>query len=401
MAVVIAAADPTAVRLLEDAIAATPARDLATSCRLLGRLSVELYYSDRARARDLSALAVERARRAGDAAALAAALNAHRVALWSPHHVDERLAVAGDMVAAAEVAGDREAVLQGRNWRVVDLLELGRIREAEEEIDAYEALADDVALPHFRWYVPLWRSTLAHLAGRWAEGQELAERALVLASQADDPNGSLFVGIQRALGLFAQRNVAELDRVRLVEGAAASPAAAEWLAYVALYDAKTGATAEARQLVAELARDGCSALAMDANWHGACILAEAAVDLADREACAALYALLEPHARLFPLIARAVACLGSNEYYVGRLAGLLGRHDEAETRLRRAVAENDRAGAAPHAAVALLRLGEALIDRGEPAAGRDVLQRAAERADALAMPVVATDARRLLATPIA
>jgi hypothetical protein len=401
MAVVIAAADPTAVRLLEEALAATPARDLATSVRLLARLSVELYYTDPARARDLSALAVERARRADDAAALAAALNAHRVALWSPHHADERLAVAGDMIAAAETAGDREAVLQGRNWRVVDLLELGRVREAAEEVDAYEALADAVALPHFRWYVPLWRSTLAHLSGRWVEAGELAERALVLAREADDPNGPLFVGIQRALGLFAQWRVGELDRVRLVDGAAASPAAAEWLVYVALYDAKTGATEDARQLVAELARDGCRALAMDANWHGACILAEAAVDVADREAAAALHALLEPHARLFPLIARAVACLGSNEYYVGRLAGLLGRHDEAEARLRRAVAENDRAGARPQAAVALLRLGEALIDRGEPAAARDVLMRTTERADALDMPTVATDARRLLATPIA
>ncbi|HSD77606.1 MAG TPA: AAA family ATPase, partial [Solirubrobacteraceae bacterium] len=94
MAVVIAAADPAAVRLLEEALAAASAADAATSARLLARLSVELYYSDRARARDLSAVAVERARRAGDAAALAAALNARRVALWSPHHARERLAVA-------------------------------------------------------------------------------------------------------------------------------------------------------------------------------------------------------------------------------------------------------------------------------------------------------------------
>jgi tetratricopeptide (TPR) repeat protein len=392
MAVVIAAADPTAVRLLDEAIEASA--DPVTSCRLLARLSVELYYSNRARARELGALAVERARRAGDPASLAAALNAHRVALWAPHHADERLSVAGDMIAAAEAAGDREAVLQGRNWRVVDLLELGRVREAAEEIDAYEALADDVALPHFRWYVPLWRSTLAHLAGRWAEGGALAERALGLARQADDPNGPLFVGIQRALALFVQRRIAELDRVRLVDGAATSPAAADWLVYVALYDAETGATEDARRLVAELAQDRCRALVMDVNWHSACILTEAAVRVGDREAGAALYALLEPHARLFPLIARAVACLGSNEYYVGRLAGLLGRHDEAEARLRRAVAENDRAGAGPHAAVALLRLGEALIDRGDPAAARDVLQRTAERADALDMPVVAGDARR-------
>ena len=170
-AVVIAAADPTAVRLLEEALAAAPARDPATAARLLARLSVELYYADPARARELGRRAVEQARRTDDPAALAAALNAHRVALWSPRHAGERLAVAGDMLAAAEAAGDREAVLQARNWRVVDLLELGQVRETAAEIDAYEALADAVALPHFRWYVPLWRATLALLAGRWDGGR--------------------------------------------------------------------------------------------------------------------------------------------------------------------------------------------------------------------------------------
>jgi DNA-binding SARP family transcriptional activator len=401
LAIVIAAADATTVRLLEEALAAAPAGEPTASARLLARLSVELYYSDPARARELSSLAVERARRADDAVALAAALNARRVALWSPHHAHERLAVAGGMVAAADAAGDHEAVLQARNWRVVDLLELGRVREAAAEIDAYEALADTVALPHFRWYAPLWRATLALLAGRWGEARELAERALAVGREADDPNAPLFVGIQRALGLYGQGRVGELDRARLVEGAAASPAAAEWLVYLALLDAEVGAIEDARRRVSDLARDGCSALRMDANWHGACILADAAVLVGDREAGAALYALLEPHAQLFPLIARAVACLGSAEYYVGRLAGLLGRHDEAEARLRRAVTDNDRAGAGPHAAAALLRLGETLTHGGEQDSARDVLQQAAKRADALDMPALAADARRLLAAPVA
>jgi tetratricopeptide (TPR) repeat protein len=140
---------------------------------------------------------------------------------------------------------------------------------------------------------------------------------------------------------------------------------------------------------------------MDANWHGACVLAEAAVLVADREAGAALYGLLEPHARLFPVVARAVGCLGSAEYYVGRLAGLLGRHDEAVARLRRAVAENDRAGAGPHAAVALVALGETLAHGGEQESARDVLQQAAKRADALAMPALAADAGRLLSATVA
>ena len=279
---------------------------------------------------------------------------------------------------------------------MVDLLELGRVQAAAREIDAYEALADAVALPHFRWYVPLWRGTLALLAGRWATARDLGEQAFELARQADDPNGPLFVGIQRYSGLYAQRRIGELDRERIVRGGATSPVAADWLVNVALIDAENGAIDDACRLVAELARDGCSALAMDANWHSACVLSEAAVVVGDHEAGAALYDLIEPHARLFPVIARAVACLGSAELHVGRLAGLLGRHDEALVRLRRALAENDRAGAGPHAAVTLLRLGETLAQSGEPGPARDALQQAARRAEALAMPALVADAEQLL-----
>ena len=136
---------------------------------------------------------------------------------------------------------------------------------------------------------------------------------------------------------------------------------------------------------------------MDANWHGACILAEAAVAVGDRDAAAALHALIQPHAALFPVVARAVGCLGSAECYVGLLAGLLGRHDEAVTRLRRAVAENERAGAAPAAATAQLHLGETLARGGERDEARDVLQEVTARAEALGMDEVAAAAAGLSA----
>ena len=214
LAVVIAAPDSATVALLEDGLAATPASEPAALARLLARLSIELYYADRSRAGELSAEAVERARASGDAAALAAALNARRVALWSPEHAEERLVVAGEMAATAEAAGDREALLHAHNWRVVDLLELGRVDEAAAEIDAYAALADAVALPHFRWYVPLWRGALAILAGRWVEARVHGDQALALGREADDPNAPLFVGIQRHHALYVRGRRGDLDRGR-------------------------------------------------------------------------------------------------------------------------------------------------------------------------------------------
>jgi ATP/maltotriose-dependent transcriptional regulator MalT len=91
------------------------------------------------------------------------------------------------MIEAAVAAGDRESVLQGRNWRVVDLMELGEREALTAEIAAYEELADAVGLAHYRWYVPLWRSALAQLEGRWADARHLTDQALALARQADDP----------------------------------------------------------------------------------------------------------------------------------------------------------------------------------------------------------------------
>ena len=128
-----------------------------------------------------------------DPAALAAALNARRVALWTPQYTAERLDIATEMVAAAEAAGDREGVLQGRNWRVVDLMELGRRSALDAEIDEYEELADVVGLAHYRWYVPLWRAALAMLGARWTQAEALGRDALSLAAQAGDPMGPWLV----------------------------------------------------------------------------------------------------------------------------------------------------------------------------------------------------------------
>ena len=71
------------------------------------------------------------------------------------------------------------------------------------------------------------------------------------------------------------------------------------------------------------------------------------------------------------------------------------------TRLRHAVAENDRVGAGPYAAASLLRLGEALAASGEHDSARDILEQAVARAETLDMPVVAAHAARLLAATAA
>ncbi len=393
LAVVVAAPDQELMSLLEEALAAAPAEDLATRARLRARLAIELYYADPAGAESLSEEAVTDARASGGAGALAAALNARRVALWRPGHAHERLEVVDEMIVAAAEAGDRETVLQARNWRVVDLWELGRIDELRTEIDSYERLADQVGLPHYRWYVPLWRASLEILAGRWDEAAALTTEAEALGRHADDPNAPLHTRIQRDFSLAAQFRLSEVEREGQLQQLESSPVTEPWLAVVARLDARSGRRDSARELVARLTEGD---MAMDVNWLQACLLADAAADIGDRAAAARVHDRLEPYADLFAVVARGAGCYCSTELYLGRAAATAGRLDEGEARLRRAVAVNDAAGCESFAAVSTLRLGEVLAERGDEPAARDVLAETGARAEALAMPALAAAAAAAL-----
>jgi DNA-binding SARP family transcriptional activator/tetratricopeptide (TPR) repeat protein len=393
LAVVVAAPDAELVRLLEESLAATPARELATRARLRARLAVEHYYADPAAAESLSEQAVSEARASGEAGALAAALNARRVALWRPAHARGRLEVVDEMIAAAEAAGDRESVLQARNWRVVDLWELARVDEVRGEIDSYERLADQLGLPHYRWYVPLWRGSLAILAGRWDEAAQLTAQAEALGRRAADPNAQLHTGIQRDFWLGTQFRVADAIAGSQFERAGRSPVPAPWLAAAAYADARAGRHARARELLERLTAAG---VAMDVNWLQACLLADVAAEVGDAAAAAYLHERLEPYADRFAVIARGAGCYCSTELFLGRVAAAVGRIDEAEARLRRAVAINEGAGSPPYAATAMLRLGRVLAERGDAAGARDVLTETVARAEALAMPALARAAAAAL-----
>jgi DNA-binding SARP family transcriptional activator len=362
LGVTIGPCDEELAALLEEAIAAVGPGGGALRARLLGRLATELYYEDRDRADALSREAVDAARGCGDAAALATALNARRVAIWDIHHAPERLETATEMVAEAERAGDPELVLQGRNWRVLDLMELGRVDDARAEVDAYEGVADALGLPHYRWWVPLWRATLALIAGRGEEAEALGREALALGHRAEDPNAELFVGIQRAWGALDPDAFTEADRAYVARSMAASPAPWAWMTGLAWIDAVLGREGEARELVDRLTRDDLAALPLDANWHAALDLCEALDVLGDGPRAERLYAHLAPFARLHAVVARAVYWYGPVDHYLGLLALTAGDPARAEGHLVAALAEAERVGAGPRAAAT-----RALLDRARSA----------------------------------
>ncbi|MGH7895442.1 MAG: ATP-binding protein, partial [Candidatus Binatia bacterium] len=94
--------DTDHVALLEEALAVQPPDALSTRARLLGRLSLALYWSDADQRREaLGRDAMDLAERTGDPAILAATLSSLCFATWRPDNLEERLATATRLLGAA------------------------------------------------------------------------------------------------------------------------------------------------------------------------------------------------------------------------------------------------------------------------------------------------------------
>jgi hypothetical protein len=344
LGVTIIAVDEPVVALLREALAALP-DDGPLRTRLLARIAVETYYvSTPAERKAAGDAAVAAAQRALDPAALVAALNARRVALWSAAFLPERLETATEMVAAAERAGDVEGVLQGRNWRVADLLEMGAIDAAREEVERHERLADRLRLPTYQWWGPMWRSTLAIAAGEIGEAERLIARFAAIGAHTADRNALLYAEIQQFV--LALMGLGEGPSETLLERERERPADYAYRAGHAWFLARDGRHDEARANVAWLAADDWARLADDVNRLAALVEVAHAIALTrDAAAAAGAYDRLAPYAERNVVNARGAGGYGSAELPLGLLADVLGRSEDARAHLARAVDRNSATGA--------------------------------------------------------
>jgi tetratricopeptide (TPR) repeat protein len=295
------------------------------------------------RREQLSSTAVALARAASAPAALADALSARHVALWSAPHLDERVALADEMIALGARTGDPERELQGRNWRFMDLLELGDVTAAEEELRRHGALADRLRLPGFQWWDPMWSAMLALVRGRIDDAGRLRARALALGRRAGDKVAELFAWIQD----FSTRwETADEELDGPPEEVAVRPVQSALRSDLPLLLAEAGRREEARAELDALAENGFAAVPDDLNWLASIAgLSQAAAALGDGERAQALYDLMVPYRSRAILVGRAAICLGPADLYLGVLAGACEEFDLASQHFDAARAWCDAAGA--------------------------------------------------------
>ncbi|MBA2460865.1 MAG: AAA family ATPase [Actinobacteria bacterium] len=359
--------DPHLLPLLEDALRELPEVDSHLRAKVLARLAAGPLRDDidRKRRDVLSREAVEMARRLGDPATLAFALDGRYNAVWSPENLDERLDLSFELVSTATEAADKERALQAHHYRALALLEAGDIPGVYAELDAKAKLAEDLRQPAQRWYLASVRATLATFQGRFEEAEELIPQAFALGERAQGSIASIY----RVIHLHALRDAqGRLDE----HEEPVRRAVADFPTYVVLrcilahLYGELQREREASALLEALAADDFAALPMNEEWlFGMSLLADVAAAVGNEGQVAAMYEVLLPYADL-NAVSAPDSCRGSVSRNLGSLAARLGRRDAAMHHFDDALAMNARADARPWVAQTQYDYARMLHEVGGP-----------------------------------
>jgi tetratricopeptide (TPR) repeat protein len=377
--------DQQLVGLLEEALEALAHQNDAWRVRLLARLAMELAFTDEQERRArLAEEAVVEARRLGDPAALAYALNARHAVLWGPANASERLAVAGEVIKLAERAGDRQLACEGRNHRVVALLETGDVGGATAEIAEHGRLAQELRQPFGLWQATAWRATIALLDGRFAEAQAAADEALALGRRIRATDAEHCFAAQ---SLVAAMELGRLDDLldSFRELSDRFPETNWRVAGLPFVLSEAGRQEEAAALFEAAAANGFASLPKDYQWLiSITALADVCATLGDGLRAPELYELLVPYAGQSVFMPEGWMCFGTVDRALGLLATEIGDWQSAEAHFEAAIALDARMGA------------RAWLARTKRGYARMLMARAApgdrERAQMLLVDVAATQA---------
>lgn len=383
--------DRVAVTLLEEAMGSV-SKDDPLRVDLGARLAMELSSSPGAvdRRAALSAEAVDSARRTGDRRSLAYALLARRHALWGPDHLEERHALADEGVRLAEQAGDLRLSLRGRALRLIDVLERGDVEQARLEIELFAGLAQTLRSPVYLAVTAVMRTTVASMTGRFADAERLVQEVFAW--------GERITGLSTTQAAWAQALLLRRERgglvdlLPLMEGLVQEHAEVPaWRAGLSFMHVEAGNLAEARRQFDILAGDGFEGLPRDGAWLTAmATLAEVCDALRDPDRAAQLYRLLLPFEKRNTMLGftTPVNSYGAAARYLGVLASVQGRWEEAEGHFQDGEGMNERMGAVSWLARTRHDHAKMLLARGRPGdlpRARRLLDQARAVADELGM----------------
>ena len=354
------ASDHAVVALVEEALAAIGDTESTLRARLLGRLAMELSFDeDGTRGIGLSQEAVDMARRLGDVPTLAATLSKRQFVLWRVDNIADRVSVSSEIIRLAERIGDKELALQGRTWRLIDLMGMGDIRGFDAEIDMQTRAAEELRQPRYLWLSVNLRAMRALWAGAWQEGERLAQQSLALGERTGDQTAAVSPWVQIFVTRREQGRLAEQETPTrfAVERYPASPVPRTLLAII-YHD--LGRMADAHEQFELLAAESFRDLRRERRIGVLPYLAELCAAFADTVRAPLLYELLRPYAHTIVPYG-VVISFGAGAHYLALLAATLSRWDLAREHFESALALHTRTDGKPWLAHTQYEYGRFLL----------------------------------------
>jgi DNA-binding CsgD family transcriptional regulator/tetratricopeptide (TPR) repeat protein len=385
--IVAAFGGPRQLELLTEALKVLDPADSPLRVRVLARLAADLWYRSPdhlEQSRALAEEAVAVAQRLGDPTLIAYSLYARHSSGYRPSNLSERQADTARLAIVAEQTGDPIAAAWGYIMQVPDCIEAGDMFGAEQAMRWLRHLDERVHIPYIAQRAAMRRAMLDMLTGRYTDAAPQVERARALwQSLAPRQHACQSFLLLRDLGRLDELT----EEIELPNSLHSWRSTAQ--AHRMALALERGLVAAARADYDQLVANDFARVPFNQHWFSAlAMLAEAAVAFDDAPRAARMFTWLEPYAERQVYDPSLGVCHGPVALYLGRLAGALGRWEEAVRRLDQALAICERLGLRPYIARTLLAQAEVLARRdgpGDHVASCGLTARAIETAEAIGM----------------
>jgi tetratricopeptide (TPR) repeat protein len=373
--------DADSVALFERLRAGLPQTESALRAQVLALLGAELYYCpDPARALSYSDEALELARTDGTSAAIARVLELRHSILERPASLEERLAIAEELLVLPAVTTDPAAMARALVFRGKDRLEAGYVRAGRADHARARRLAEEHSLAPTLVALAYADSVMLIAQGEFARAEQAAADAVEQHHATTLPGANELPAVLTAILRLTHGTLPEAEP--LLEAAAATDPDGVFADLHALALVRGGRRQDALALLGPWAHR--AAPAPDYVWLARMVIRAAlCAELGTPPDAQQLRTDLEPYIDRLAIAGTGIAVLGFVSLATARLAASSGDLDIAVADYRRSLRVHDEAGFAPFAATSAHELAAALRARGGPTDDAEAEVHAAE-ADRLA-----------------
>ena len=285
------------------------------------------------------------------------------------HHYDEVAHLSLDALALVDRGAKPTSTVMAMAWSVYREMTIGNYEAARGWRKLFEEHAERSGLRFDRYLAMAYDQILTFCEGDMDSAERQADALLDFGQQlGEDVSGThgvqLFL-IRREQGRLGE--IAPIVRTML----RLNPASAMWRPGLIALLADATMEEEARPLLAEFATDDFVEMPRDGMFGAAlCLLGDAAAKIGATEVGRVIERLLLPWAGGCIWIGTTVGILGASNRYLGLLAALDGRLDEADRWLQDGLVINRRVHATVWEAHTLADLAEVRTRLGDWNAGR-------------------------------